>query len=432
MAVLVLSVGTINILLGYALAYYLRCLLDEQAPPEIPAEEAQPEAETVPTEPEPEPPPEPEAAWDEDDELSEIEVAEVIPADWVDRLEAESIEAKSLVEATAQVMRLEINKYREALVRLEEQMRASMKADNLKLIIQRLLKLNRQWLSVQAEASGHLNERIGSLGDFEEIGTWLEKDLLDQQSQIESTCNNLAELNVDADVIATGKVLIGEFARLVNLTHQLRDGIGQTLLTVLRAEQRMDAIDESIQEDAETGFRNYAGLEIELTKWIEGDPGRQRLASALLLDIGQMGFFNRQHGTRFGDRLLVAAGSLLKDVMRKDRGYEVVARMHGQQFLLFFGDTGPRGATSAAERIRQSFKDAVFEHDTLELELQVTCSVTELLSKDDSMSLLDRLTATLATAKQSGGNCTMLDEGEGPKPVTPPDYQIPSRVIEVE
>ena len=427
MAVLVLSVGTINILLGYALAYYLRCLLDEQALPEIPAEEAQPEAEKAPTEPAPEPPPEPEVAWDDDDELAEIEVAEVIPANWIDQLEAESIESKTLVEATAQVMRLEVNKYREALVRLEEQMRASMKADNLKLVIQRLLKLNRQWLSVQAEASGHLNERIGSLGDFEEVGTWLDKVLLDQQSQIESTCNNLVEVDVDADVIGAGKVLIGEFARLVNLTHQLRDGVGKSLLTVLRTEGRMESLDDSMQYDFDTGLYNRAGFE-----WIKADPSRQRLASAALIDVGQMGFLNRQNGTRFGDRLLAAAGSLLKDVMRKDRGYEVAARIHGQRFLLFFGDTGPRNATSAAERVRQSFDDAVFEHDANDLKVQVTCSVTELLGKDDSTSLLDRLTATLSAAKQAGGNCTMLDEGEGPKPVAAPDYQIPSRVIDIE
>ena len=311
-------------------------------------------------------------------------------------------------------------------------MRASTSVDNLKQVIGRLLKLNRQWLTVQADASGHLNERIGSLGDFEEIGTWLDKILLDQQSQIESTCNNLAEMNVDAGISAAGKMLSSEFARLVNLTHQLRDGVGQSLLTVLRAEGRVASIDESMRYDAETGFYNQAGFELELHDWVKNDPGRQRLASAALIDVGNMGCLNRQYGTRFGDRLLAAAGSLLKDVMRTDRGFEVAARIYGQQFLLFFGDTGPRNATSAAERMRQSFEDAVFEQEDLEIHVQVTCAVTEFLARDDSTSLLDRLRETLAAAKQAGGNCTMLDEGDGPTPVTPPEYQIPSRVIALE
>ena len=430
MIVLVLTVGTANILLGYALAYYLKSVLEQyQAPPSEPPKIEEP----APQQPPPEPEPEPETVWGDDEELTDVEVEEDIPPEWVDKLAAESIEAKSLVEATAQVMRLEINKYREVVVRLEEEMRAEgLNAIKLAGIVRRLVKLNRQWLDTQANASEHLANRVGSLGEFGEVGTWLDKVLLDQQSQIESTCNNLTTLDPDNDLTGASKSLVSEFARLVNLAHQLRDGIGHALLTVLRADDRLDVLEEKMRKHSKTGLCTLGGFEIELNGWIKGDPGRQRLASALLIDIGGMGRMNRQFGTRTGDKLMNAAAALLDEVVRKNRGYEIVAQIYGQQFLFFFGDTGPRNATSAAERLRQAFADAVFEHEKHDIDVTVSCAVTELQSKDDMTSLLDRLNATLTAAKKNGGNCTMLEEGNGPSAVTPPDYQIPSRVIAVE
>ena len=432
MVTLVFTVGSVNILMGYALAYYLRGVMEQADQAAAATTETVTDA-SVEEDQAAEREAEREATWEDDAELAAMEVSETIPAEWVDRLKAESIEARTLLEATAQVMRLETDKYREALVRLEETMRQqSVTPENLNGTIRQLVKVNRQWLKVQAQATGHLNERLGSLGPFDQLGRWLEKTMLDQQAQIETTCNNLSSLDTKSDLKAANTTLINEFARLINMAHELRDGVSRTLLSLLGADDRLDILDEGMREDSVTGFRTQAGFELDIAQWLQDDPGRERMASALLIDLAGLAHFNRQFGTRVGDRLIAAAGSLLNEVMRKNRGFEVVARIRGQQFLLFFGDTGPRGATSAAERMRQSFADADFELGEQTITLTVSCAVCEFQSQDDTATLLERLEATLQAAKESGGNCTTLDEGDGPQPVTPPDYQLPSRIITVD
>jgi len=429
MAALVFAIGAINITLGYALACYLRCAMDAaeaQAAPPCPA--------PPPTQRQPAPGDISTAETKAEESLpAEVEAVEVIPSAWVDQLEAEAIEAAGFVEAAAQVMRLEVGKYREALVHLEEEMRKNAAApDELAAVVEKLIALNEEWMAVQAEASNHLSDRMENAGPLAETARRLDSLLLEQQAQIESTCNNLTALNVDDGPLDAFKSLTGEFARLVNLAHQLRDGVGEALLATLRADGRVGELDENMLRDGLTIFKSRAGFEVAVENWWQSDAGRTRLSSAALLDIAQLGRFNRQSGTRFGDRLIAAAGSLLEDLVRKDRGFEVVARVRGQQFLLFFGDTGPRNATSAAERMRQSFAAATFENGEDELAVNVTCAVTEVLNGEDVPTLLKRLAKTLAAAKASGRNCTMLDEGNGPQPVAPPDYQISGRAVAIE
>ena len=159
MVTLVFTVGSLNILMGYALAYYLRGVM-EQADQAAAATTERVTDASVEEDQAAEREAEREATWEDDAELAAMEVSETIPAEWVDRLKAESIEARTLLEATAQVMRLETDKYREALVRLEETMRQqSVTPENLNGTIRQLVKVNRQWLKVQAQATGHLNER---------------------------------------------------------------------------------------------------------------------------------------------------------------------------------------------------------------------------------------------------------------------------------
>ena len=142
MAMLVLTIGGVNILLGYALAYYMRCLMDghqvlDEPDPTLSAVESPPE---LPIESD-----DKLEHQDADDEdlLAGEDSTEVIPGEWVDRLEAESIHAKTLVEATAQVMRLEVGRYREAMIRLEEEGRSGeISLDLLQRVTERVLKLN--------------------------------------------------------------------------------------------------------------------------------------------------------------------------------------------------------------------------------------------------------------------------------------------------
>jgi diguanylate cyclase (GGDEF)-like protein len=374
--------------------------------------------------PPPAPPPEP-----------ATEVPQDIPQAWLDKLAEEAIVARSFVEAAAHVLRLEVGKYRQALLSVEDELRAALASPppaGVQEGIFRLISLNRLWLTTQSEATGHLSSRLENLGQFTDLARSLETVLVEQAAQIETTCSNLQLLNVSGDPAGAGEALLDELMRLMNLAHALRDRVAEAIVAIMRADNRLSEIDKSHRQDDLTALRSRAGLEVALADWWREDPARQRLASVALLDISAVGQFNRQHGTRWGDRLIAAVGSLVDGLIRKDRGYDVAGRISGQRLMLLWGDTGPRNATSATERLRQTISTTTIEHGDIQTSIHVSCAVTEIFKTDDVLTLLRRLDGALAEAKRQGATRTLLDEGHGPIPIDPPDFHIKPRNFRLE
>jgi diguanylate cyclase (GGDEF)-like protein len=367
--------------------------------------------------------------------LMDAPVEEDIPKAWVDRLAEEAIVARSFVEAAAHVLRLEVGKYRHSLLSLEDELRAALAApppSGVQDEIFRLISLNRLWLTTQAEATGHLSSRIHNLAQFTDLARSLETVLLEQAGQIETTCNNLQLVNVAGDPTGAGEALLNELGRLMDLAHALRDRVAEAIVAIMRADNRLNELDRRHRDDELTGLRSRAGMETALADWWREDPARQRLASVALLDIAAIGAFNRQHGTRLGDRLIAAVGSLVDGLIRKDRGYDVASRISGQRLMLLWGDTGPRNATSATERLRQTISTTTLEHGGTQTSIHVSCAVTEIFKTDDVLTLLRRLDSALAEAKRQSAGRTLLDEGHGPIPIDPPDFHIKPRSVRLE
>jgi diguanylate cyclase (GGDEF)-like protein len=121
----------------------------------------------------------------------------------------------------------------------------------------------------------------------------------------------------------------------------------------------------------------------------------------------------------------------MQSLLRTDRGDDAMFRHSGQRFGFFFGDTGPHAATSSMERIRQTLESTIFHCGSDELPLTISCAVTEVRPGDSIQELLTRAERTVRAAKLAGRNCTMLDAGEGPSKVVPPQFRVKPRVIEL-
>lgn len=359
---------------------------------------------------------------------------EEIPQEWLDLLD-ETIECNSFVEASVQVLKLEVGRYREELLRIDEDVRACAKSGvggGVNNCLHELRDCNEAWLARQAEATKHLSSRQGGLGDFSDMGSALEDILLEQTAQIETTCSNIEHLDFVSDLADGCRRLSGEISKLVDMAHSLRDRMHESLLSIMRHEKRIDSIDKRLQLDGLTGLYNLTGIEKVFDEWWRDDPNRIRQVSVAEIDIDQVGRFNRTHGAHAGDRLIQAVGGLVDQLVRKDRGFDVASRVSGQRFLAFFGDTGPRAATSAVERIRQTIAATTFECDSDELEITVSCGVAEVGTKEGTASLMKRLGKCIRSAKGAGRNTTFLDEGAGPAAVEPPVYEVKGRVVSLD
>lgn len=382
-------------------------------------------------------PVEPAATWVDDQvtPLTEVPQVEELPTEWLDQLQGEGIVAQSFVEASVQVLRLEVGRYREQLIAAEGRTKNYLTSSDGAALVQlrdELLQINTEWLGKQTSAADMLADRRGKLGDFETQGVGLEQVLLDQTAQIESTGSNLSQLDFHTDAVLAGRRMLLEIARLVDLAHTLRDRMHDTLATIMRSQERLDSVDKRMQLDSGTGLLNRVGLEALLHEWWRDDPSRQRLVSVVLVDIDRFARLNERVGTRGGDRLLVAFAQLMEHLVRRDRGFDRVVRHAGQQLLLFLGDTGPRNATSAVERMRQTIEATTFDYQGTEFELTISSGTTEISKDDDLPSLVGRLELALRTAKKGGRNRTAIDEGKGATLVDPPQYQVKGRVVKVD
>ncbi|GAA4424919.1 GGDEF domain-containing protein [Bremerella cremea] len=359
---------------------------------------------------------------------------EVIPYEYLAVLQAESVEANGLVEATAQVLRLEIGRYRARMIEIENKLRETWyqpTEDALHDIADEVDMVNVDWLDKQAEAAQHLDGSQGGLGSYSDVGRRLCDTLFEQTAQIETTLSNLQQLDFEDNLSDTCRKLILEIGRLIDLAHDLRDKMTETIVTVLRAEKRLATIDHGMKVDALTGLYNRTGIECKLFEWWRDDIRRERALSIAIVDIDAFRRLNERLGTEVGDLIIASVGKYISELIRTNRGFEFAMRLEGQRFLLFFGDVGPRGATSAVERVRQTINGTAFEFDGEELDLRLSAGVTEAKPNDTVPKLFSRAMTALRTAKKNGRNRTFIDEGSGPQPIDPPEYSVRAKVVHI-
>lgn len=358
-----------------------------------------------------------------------------VPKAWLNTLLAEGLEPQSFVEATAQVLRLEVGKYREQLLVADgraRQCQATGNAEALELLRCDLARINQTWLVTQQHAAQQLAGQNGKMDGYEATGKALEDTLLDQAAQIETTDSNLAALDFKHDPATAAKRVSLELGRLIDLAHTLRDRMFDALALIMRSERRLTTLPDSLLRDALTGLLNRVGFEQLVHEWGTADMARLRMVSLCLVDIDRVGRLNERLGPRAGDRILAVISSQLAGFLRKDRGCDRVVRVAGQRFLLFLGDTGPRQALAAVERIRQSVEALTLNCDGTEIEFTVSFGVCELDCNELTSESLHRAQLALKEAQQAGRNRCAIDEGNGPEVIIdPPRYTVKSRVVDV-
>lgn len=429
---LILIVAVTNLLIGYLLSLRVRqfcgtspVLLptwSEQPPPSAtaPEESARPLVEL---------PPQPAAAAEPG-----------LPSQWLETL-AGLEDTNGFVGATLPILRLEIGTYREQLLQLDERAR-KLDADStrprqagpqgdaaISAIVDEFLEINAHWLQQQKQAADHLRTRLHELGELAPFGEELEQALLAQAAQLETTTNNLAMLQRETPT--AGRRVLAEIASLLHHCHLMRDAMQASFVEVLRSENRLAEIETRTLIDGQSGLSNRGGLQKFLDEFRAADPASQRTVSFGWLEIDQLCHVNEHFGPRIGDRLVQAMGQLIAGVLRTERGSDLGCRVMGNGFAAFLGDTGPRNATYAVERVRQTTDRSVWQVNGQEIEITLSCGVIEVQPKDNLADLIDRVRNGSRNARTAGGNQTWLDEGHGPQAVQAPELKVIEQTYEL-
>ncbi len=350
---------------------------------------------------------------------------------WLEVLDREHQIHGPFVQAADRVLRLPVHTYREQLVEIDRQVRAcaaSGDVSQFETLRDQLKSANNDWLQQQSEVSGELTAYC-QLPDPMSVAMKLEDVLLEQAAQIEITCRNLGLIDAESDVSAGCARMISEISKLLQLADALRDRTQEALLGIARSEGWLAKLEDSLGVDPLTGIFNRAGMENLFHAYWRDRPIHERTASYGLLDIDRFSVQLKAIGNDACDKILTRLGTLLVDLVRKDRGYDIVARVEGQQFAIFFGQTEPRDATRAIERIRQSVELSTFKVAGQAVTITLSCGVTDVRAGDEPEAIYHRLTEAVHAAQHSGRNRSFLDEGHGPRPVDAVAYDLTGQTL---
>lgn len=320
------------------------------------------------------------------------------------------------------LFRLNVDEYRAQLLGLDIRLRSTQPRFNpeaLRKIAGELNSINHAWLE-QLKQLPPLEECLNGASESALALKEFQGLLWGQMAQLETTTSNLQSPELNREAVDAGRRLLQELNRLFDSCHRLRDSQQRAFTATMREEQHLGQLPRESLLDNLSGLHNLAGLQKYFDNYRAGDPRGQRETCLGWIDIDTLAVVNAQHGALAGDRLLAALGRIISNTLRSDRGADLGCRVSGAGFAAFLGDTGPRSATAAVERIRQTVAESYFEWNHGPLEVTVSCGVIPLQSGDTLLQLLKKAREVARKAQASGGNRTWLNEGAGPQAIQAP------------
>jgi diguanylate cyclase len=377
-------------------------------------------------------------------ETPSAEITDELPEDWEEILD-EQEQTQSTLEASVLVLRKELHGYRESLIDLETHIRVVQL--NLNEVSQlgiidgaardeesswhgslensrtQLRQFQAQWCA-RVQGVVRVLRQAECPADQQDLQESFLQALHRESSEQEKYRDQLARLPGKASDREAVIRLLAELTPLLHHCHSLEPLLQLTLIELMVRQDRLAQWESHEFTDPSTHLRNRAGLELWLRQWRDDKANQQRQVSAIMLDVDNTAALNTQWGTRIGDVILNSLGTMINGVLRKNRGIDFTVRCTGQRYLVVLADTGPRGANSAAERIRQTIEQCYFEHPLGKIQVTISAGVSDIRPHDGLETLFDRLQRALRTAKQAGRNCAALDEGTGPICLMAPQLRI--------
>jgi len=161
--------------------------------------------------------------------------------------------------------------------------------------------------------------------------------------------------------------------------------------------------------DSLTGLYNRRYFDVHLQKLLQANTTSRKSLGVLMIDIDNFKVVNDTHGHAVGDEILKEFAIRLQD---KLRGFDMVARMGGEEFVALLPDVTNDMAHIVAERLRKAISDAPFkcavEGGQLEITTSVGGTIIEAGTSIDPEIALKQADDALYDAKEGGRNASVF------------------------
>ncbi len=161
--------------------------------------------------------------------------------------------------------------------------------------------------------------------------------------------------------------------------------------------------------DPLTGLYNRRYFEVHLQKMIQKNESNKKSMAVLMLDIDHFRTFNNTHGHAVGDAVLQMFAKRIQDSLR---GFDLVARLGGEEFVVILPDVSTEMAYFIAERLRKSIADVPFECAVEGGSVNVSTSIGGAIIAGEPIKMeqvLKRADDALYQAKEWGRNMVVFE-----------------------
>jgi diguanylate cyclase (GGDEF)-like protein/putative nucleotidyltransferase with HDIG domain len=217
---------------------------------------------------------------------------------------------------------------------------------------------------------------------------------------------------------------------LAGLPHPPADGLELWLLTVAtllvagvlitalrrRVDDMVHGLTSDARTDVLTGLLNRRGFEEAFQLELERARRGSHTLSVLVGDLDNFKQINDRFGHHAGDLALKRTSDILE---RRQRRFDTVARLGGEEFALIVPDADDHNAYTLAERLRTSLRDAF---ETQDVPLTISFGIASFPAQGETYeALLGAADDALYAAKELGRDRTVIYSREVAGILTPID-----------
>ncbi len=123
--------------------------------------------------------------------------------------------------------------------------------------------------------------------------------------------------------------------------------------------------------------------------------------SVLMVDIDHFRMINETHGHQIGDELLSMLSQAIESVLRSS---DITCRWEGDRFLILLKECSIKESCEIAEKMIEHICNQTLISDGKKLKITTSIGVAQLVSSDDTVSLVSRAETGLYSAQDNGRN----------------------------
>ena len=180
----------------------------------------------------------------------------------------------------------------------------------------------------------------------------------------------------------------------------------------VRLEKLVDERTEELRVQAEeferqathdklTGLPNRRHADSYLQQQVDLAKRRRRTGALALADVDHFKRINDGYSHAIGDQVLERVARILRDGCRKT---DFVSRYGGEEFMLYFPDTGVERAVQVCSELRQAVQGADWSDIAPEFAVTISFGLAEIRDDAHSRTILDEADTRLYRAKREGRN----------------------------